>query len=150
MVSAMFDPPKPVTSGRMAIIRQHRILCAGLGFAVTVQTTVYLLFAALPVIASEIANHYRLSAHLIAFYYPLAYTVAFLSNFCIPKLLLRLGGAGLSLVCMAAGAAGLILMLPAAPLLIVAATLALGVAIGGVTPATSQVVGPSPTLVPPV
>jgi len=139
--TAVGDPPKPATNRRIGIIRNHRVFCAGLGFAITVQMTVYLLFAAVPVFASEIATAYGVNVHLIAFYYPMAYTVAFFSSFWIPKLLACLGAAGLSVVCIGAAAAGLLLMEPAAPLLITA-PLVLGFAIGVVTPATSQVVGP--------
>jgi hypothetical protein len=84
------------------MIRKHGPFAAGLGFAVTVQMTVYLLFGAVPVIAPEIANAHGLDVRLIALYYPLAYTVAFFSSFAIPDLLARLGGAGLGLVCIGA------------------------------------------------
>jgi MFS family permease len=133
---------KPSTNRQVSTIRNDRALYAGLGFAVTTQMTVYLLFAAVPVIASEIAGNYLFNVRLLSFYYPLAYTVAFFSNFAIPRLLPQLGGAGLSVVCIVAAAVGLIIVPPAAPLLIIAAPLALGFSIGGVTPATSQVVGP--------
>jgi predicted MFS family arabinose efflux permease len=86
-----------------------------------------------------------LDVQLVALYFPIAYTVAFFTNFSIPRLLPGLGGAGLSLVCIAAGAAGLLLMLPTAAFLILAAPLVLGFALGAVTPATSQVVGPHTT-----
>jgi MFS family permease len=59
----------------------------------------------------------------------------------VPKLLPRLGGAGLSLACIGAGAAGLFLLLPPIAVLAALAPLPLGFAHGGVTPATSQVVG---------
>ena len=77
---------------------------------------------------------------LIAFWFPLVYIVALFSNFTVPKLVHRLGGAGLSLVCIGIGVAGLLLVLPAAAVLIVAAPLLLGFVQGVVTPATSQVV----------
>jgi MFS family permease len=121
------------------------LVATGLGFAVTAQMTVSLLVAAVPVIAPEIAKAQDLDVQLVALYFPIAYTVAFFTNFLIPKLLPGLGGAGLSLICIGAGAAGLLLMLPTATFLIVAAPLVLGFALGAVTPATSQVVGPHTT-----
>ena len=107
--------------------------------------TVSLLVAAVPVIAPEIAKARGLNVQLIAFYFPIAYTVAFFSNFAVPKLLPRFGGAGLSLLCIGVGAGGLLLMLPTAAVLIVAVPLILGFGLGVVTPATSQVVGPLAT-----
>jgi len=121
------------------------IVVAGLGFAVTAQMTVSLLVAAVPVIAPEIAKARSLDVQLIAFYFPIAYTVAFFSNLAVPKLLPRFGGAGLSLLCIGLGVGGLLLMLPTAAVLIVAAPLVLGFGLGVVTPATSQVVGPLAT-----
>jgi len=59
-----------------------------------------------------------------------------------PMLLPRFGGAGYSLLCIAAASAGLLLVLPASIPLMLAATVILGLANGGATPATSQVVGP--------
>jgi predicted MFS family arabinose efflux permease len=141
LVPPPLDRAKSETGRSIRTIYKGGAFAASLGFAVTAQMTVYLLFGAVPVIAPEIANNRGLDVQLIAFYYPLAYTVAFFSNFSVPRLLSHLGGAGLSLVCIAAGAVGLLLMLPTAPLLIVTAPLVLGFAIGGITPATSQAVG---------
>jgi len=130
---------------RRGPMHNSRVVAAGLGFAVTAQMTVSLLVAAVPVIAPEIAKARALDVQLIAFYFPIAYTTAFFSNFAVPKLLPRFGGAGLSLVCIGVGAGGLLLMLPTAATLIVAAPLVLGFGLGVVTPATSQVVGPLAT-----
>ena len=117
-------------------------MIGGLAFAFIVQMTVSLLTVAVPVIAPEIAKGRGLSLHLLTFYLPIVYTAAFFANFLVPKLLPRFGGAGLGLACIAAAAAGLGLMLPASLLLTAAAPVVLGLALGGVTPATSQVVGP--------
>jgi MFS family permease len=130
---------------RHGLMRKSRIVAAGLAFAVTAQMTVSLLVAAVPVIAPELAKASGLDVQLIAFFFPIAFTAAFFSNFAVPKLLPRFGGAGLSLACIFVGAGGLLLMLPTTAVLIVAAPLVLGFALGVVTPATSQVVGPLAT-----
>ena len=135
--SASDQPPRSVHKSVVVVV--------GLGFAVIAQMTVSLVVAAVPVVAPEIAKSRGLNVQLIAFYFPIAYTTAFFSNFAVPKLLPRFGGAGLSLVCIAVGAGGLLLMLPTAAILIVAAPLVLGFGLGVVTPATSQVVGPLAT-----
>jgi MFS family permease len=135
------DRVEPVSDQRRSAKHKYRMLAAGLGFAVIAQMTCSLLVTAVPVIAPEIAKAANLNVELIAFWIPLAYTVAFFSNFVTPKLLSRLGGAGLSLVCIGIGTAGLLLVLPRTAILIAAAPVLLGFAVGVSTPATSQVVG---------
>jgi MFS family permease len=130
---------------RLSAKPKYRMLAAGLGFSVIAQTTVSILATAVPVIAPEIAKFADLDVKLIAFWFPLVYIVALFSNFAAPKLVHRFGGAGLSLGCIGAGTAGLLLVLPSVAVLIVAAPLLLGFGVGVITPATSQVVGPHAT-----
>jgi MFS family permease len=132
---------RSVAGGRLGAACKYRVIAAGLGFAVTAQMTIAFLIASVPVIAPEIAAARGLNIHLVALWLPIVYTTAFFFSFMAPKLLSRLGGAGLSLACIGAGAAGLFLLLPPIAVLAALAPLPLGLAHGGVTPATSQVVG---------
>ncbi len=111
-------------------------------FAFIAQTMVSLLILTVPVLAPEIAKGRGLDVHLIALYFPILYTVAIFSNFLTPLLLPRLGGVGYSLFCIVIGAVGVLLMLPHSIALTLAVPIILGVGNGGMTPATSQVVGP--------
>jgi predicted MFS family arabinose efflux permease len=126
-------------------VHKHRAIAAGLGFAVAAQMTVAFLVTSAPVIAPAIASGRGWNVQLVALWLPLVYTAAFFGSFLVPKLLPRLGGAGLALVSIALGATGLSFMLPQSAALAAVAPLALGLAQGGVTPATSQVVGPYAT-----
>jgi MFS family permease len=134
------EAAEPAPGQRRGTQHKYRLVATGLGFSVVVQTTVSLLATAVPVLAPAIAKATNLNVKLIAFWFPLVYIVALFSNFTVPKLVHRLGGAGLSLVCIGIGVAGLLLVLPAAAVLIVTAPLLLGFVQGVVTPATSQVV----------
>lgn len=135
-------PASPAASGQSGAGSYGAGLAATLSFAVKAQLTVSLLTAAVPVIAPAVAKGRGLDVRLVAFYFPIVYGAGFLFSFLIPKLLPRLGGAGLSLLCVGLGAAGIVLLLPAGILLTLAAPIAVGVAFGAVTPATSQVVSP--------
>jgi MFS family permease len=140
------DQVGPASDQQHSAKHKYRMLAAGLGFAVIAQMTCSFLVIAVPVIAPEIAKAADLNVELIAFWIPIAYTVAFFSNFVAPKLLSRLGGAGLSLACIGICIAGLLLVLPRVAILIAAAPVLLGFGVGVVTtPATSQVVGPHAT-----
>jgi MFS family permease len=117
-------------------------IVGALSFAFIAQTTVSLLMLTVPVLAPEIAKGRGLDVHLIALYFPILYTVAIFSNFLTPLLLPRLGGVGYSLFCIVVGAVGVLLMLPHSIALTLAVPIVLGVGNGGMTPATSQIVGP--------
>lgn len=133
-------PPNPERGLRRAA---PGLLFAGaLSFASIAQTTVSLLMMVMPVLAAEIVKGHGLDVHLITFYFPIIYIVSIFSNLLVPMLLPRFGGAGYSLLNITVGSAALLLFVPASLPLALAATVILGLACGGTTPATSQVVGP--------
>jgi MFS family permease len=136
------DAPSPALERAWRAPSPNLLFAAALSFAVIAQTTVSLLLLVVPVLAPEIAKGRGLDVHLITFYFPIIYITAIFSNLLAPMLLPRLGGAGYSLLCIAVGSAGLLLFLPTSLPLTLAATVVLGLANGGATPATSQVVGP--------
>jgi len=115
---------------------------AAVALSLLVQTIIALLAASIPVLAPEIATDRGWNVDMIAFYAPILYLAAFFFSFQIPRILQQLGGMGLSLLCLAFSALGLLCLLPPSIALAVAAPLALGAANGGMNPASSQVLGP--------
>jgi predicted MFS family arabinose efflux permease len=110
-----------------------------------VQATVSLFAAGIPVLAPVIAAERGWNATVIAFYPPFVYVTAFLISFQIPGLLFRIGGMGLSLVCVAIGAAGILLLLPPYAATAALASIAIGCGTGAMNPASAQVLGPRTT-----
>jgi|GEM_PF-1413380 len=120
-------------------------LAAALGATLLVQTAISLLIACVPVLAPEIATSRGWNVDLIAFYGPITYAVAFLISFRVPQLLNALGGFGLSLLCVALSATGLLFLLPGPLALAVAVPIAAGAATGAMNPASVEVLGPRTT-----
>src|SRR6202045_3250456 len=111
-----------------------------------VQATTSLFAAGMPVLAPVIVGERGWNATGIAFYPPVVYVTAFLISFQIPRLLFRVGGMGLSLVCVAIGAAGmLLLLLPPYAATAALASVAIGCGTGAMNPASAQVLGPRTT-----
>ena len=110
-----------------------------------VQATTSLFAAGIPVLAPVIVAERGWNATVIAFYPPVVYVTAFLISFQIPRLLFRVGGMGLSLVCVAIGAAGMLLLLPPYAATAALASVAIGCGTGAMNPASAQVVGPRTT-----
>jgi MFS family permease len=110
-----------------------------------VQATISLLAGSVPVLAPKIAESRNWSVDVIALYAPVVYVVAFLTNFQIPQLLSRFGGMGLSLVCIACSALGLLCLLPPTAMVAVIMPVAIGVATGAMNPASAQILGPRTT-----
>jgi MFS family permease len=110
-----------------------------------VQTTISLLAACPPVLAPVIAADRGWSTDLVALYAPIAYSVAFLISFVIPRLLSYFGGMGLSLACVAVSFAGLLFLLSSSIMLLLATPIAIGLAAGAMNPASTQVLGPRTT-----
>lgn len=115
---------------------------AAVALSLLVQTIIALLAACIPVLAPEIAADRDWNVDMIAFYAPILYFAAFLFSFQVPKILTHVGGMGLSLLCVAFSAVGLLCLFPPSVALAVAAPLAIGAANGGMNPASSQVLGP--------
>jgi MFS family permease len=118
----------------------------GLIFAIAVtllvQTTISFLIAAVPVLASAIASEHHWSGSLIAFYGPLIAIGVLIMSLIVPYLLGRLGGMGLGLACMMLTAIGVLCLLPANAAFAIAVPFLMGLANGGMNPASSQVLGP--------
>ena len=110
-----------------------------------VQATTSLFAAGIPVLAPVIVAEHGWNATVIAFYPPVVYITAFLISFQIPRLLFRVGGMGLSLVCVAIGAAGMLLLLPPYAATAALASVAIGCGTGAMNPASPQVLGPRTT-----
>lgn len=101
-----------------------------------------LINACVPVLAPKIAADRDWNVALITFYAPTVCIASLLINFLSPYLLQRLGGMGLSLVCVAFSVAGLLFLLPHGMGLIIGAPIAVGLATGALNPASVQVLGP--------
>src|ERR1700731_5228275 len=110
-----------------------------------VQATTSLFAAGIPVLAPVIVAEHGWNATVIAFYPPFVYVTAFLISFQIPGLLFRTGGMGLSLACVAIGAAGILLLLPPYAATAALASVAIGCGTGAMNPASAQVLGPRTT-----
>ncbi len=115
------------------------------GLSLIVQTTIALLAACVPVLAPAIAADTGWNVNLITFYGPILYLAAFFFSFQVPNILRRVGGMGLSLICVGLSGVGLALLLPMNLALAGLAPLALGAANGGMNPASSQILGPRTT-----
>jgi len=113
--------------------------------SLVVQATVSLFAAGIPVLAPVIAAERGWNATVIAFYPLVVYVTAFLISFQIPGLLFRMGGMGLSLACVAIGAAGILLLLPPYAAAAALASVAIGFGTGAMNPASSQILGPRTT-----
>jgi len=118
---------------------------AAVFISLLVQTMMSLFAAGIPVLAPTIAAGRGWNATVIAFYPMFVYVTAFLISFQIPKLLFRMGGMGLSLACVAIGAAGLLLLLPPYAAAAALAAVAIGCGTAAMNPASSQVLGPRTT-----
>lgn len=110
-----------------------------------VQATTSLFAAGIPVLAPVIVAERGWNAIVIAFYPPVVYLTAFLISFQIPWLLFCVGGMGLSLVCVALGAAGILLLLPPYAATAALASVAVGFGTGAMNPASAQILGPRTT-----
>jgi MFS family permease len=110
-----------------------------------VQATTSLFAAGIPVLAPVIAAERGWNATVIAFYPLVVYVTAFLISFQIPALLFRMGGMGLSLACVAIGAAGILLLLSPYAAAAALAAVAIGCGTGAMNPASAQILGPRTT-----
>jgi MFS family permease len=111
-----------------------------------VQSMISLLAAGVPVLAPAIAAEHGWNANVIALYPAIVYFTAILMSFQIPPVLVRIGGMGLSLACVAVSAIGMVLLpLPYAAAAVLTA-IAMGLATAGMNPASSQVLGPRTTV----
>lgn len=124
---------------------QRRDVAVVLALTLLVQTTVSLLAASVAVLAPAIAHGRGWNLSLIALYAPLLYVGAFLISFRVPWLLSRLGGMGVALGAIAAGAAGLVCLLSPLPAMAVVAAFLIGASYGSMTPASSHILGPRTT-----
>jgi MFS family permease len=118
---------------------------AAVALSLVVQTTISLFAAGIPVLAPEIVAERGWSATVIAFYPTVVYIAALLISFQIPGLLVRMGGMGLSLACVAISAAGVLMLLPPYAAAAALTSVAIGCATGAMNPASSQVLGPRTT-----
>jgi MFS family permease len=125
--------------------RRHFDLAGAIAISLIVQTVISLLAASPPVLASHIAANRGWNVGLVAFYAPIAYLVGFLTNFGISKLLARFGGMGLSLLLVASGVLGLICLLLPNSFIVVFTPIFVGLAIGAMNPASSEILGPRTT-----
>ena len=114
---------------------------AAVALSLTVQTTISLFSACIPVLAPNIAADRGWNVTLIALYPTIVFSVAFLISFKVPNLLKRMGGMGLSLACLALCAVGLLCLLSPSIALTAAAPVAIGCALASMNPASSQVLG---------
>ena len=118
---------------------------AAVALSLIAQTIISLLAACVPVLAPEIAAERGWDVNLITFYGPILYLAAFCFSFQIPAILRRIGGMGLIVVCIAVSVVGLACLLAPFGALAVVTGLAMGVANGGMNPASSQILGPRTT-----
>lgn len=107
-----------------------------------VQTMISLFAASIPVLAPDITAERGWSTTVIALYPTVVYVTAFLISFQVPELLVRLGGMGLSLACVATCAAGMLFLLPSNTAAAALTAFAVGCATAAMNPASSQVLGP--------
>ena len=115
---------------------------AAIVLSVVVQTMISLFAAGIPILAPVIAAERAWNPTVIAFYPTVVYVTAFLFSFRVPELLVRLGGMGLSLACIAISAAGILFLLPPYAAAAALAAIAIGCATGAMNPASAQVLGP--------
>jgi MFS family permease len=118
---------------------------AAVAISLVIQTVISLLGASIPVLAPQIAADRGLNPEIIAFYSPIICIAAIIMNFLVPYLLDRIGGMGLSLLCVVLSVLGLLCLLLPGTVLLFAAPFALGLAGGAMNPASSQVLGPRAT-----
>src|ERR1700730_4368590 len=76
-----------------------------------VQTVTSLLAACVPVLAPDVAATRGWDVTVVAFYPTVLFAIAFCVSFWVPQLLKRLGGMGLSVVCLTITAVGLLCLL---------------------------------------
>jgi MFS family permease len=107
-----------------------------------VQVAISLLAACAPVLAPEIARERGWNVTLVAFYPALMCISLFWISFYVPRLLARMGGMGLTVACIVVSAVGLLGLLAPMLSLVALVPLAIGLASGCMTPASSQVLGP--------
>ncbi len=107
-----------------------------------VQMAISLMFASTPILAPAIAAERNWSVTVIALYPIAVYGTAFLVSFIIPGILFRVGGMGMAVACLMMCALGIPCLLSPSPYLILAAPILLGFAVGGMNPASSQILGP--------
>lgn len=124
---------------------RRRDVAVVLALTLLAQTTVSLLAASVAVLAPAIAQARAWNLSLIALYAPLLYVGAFSISFRVPWLLSRLGGMGVALGAIAAGAAGLACLLSPLPAMAVVGGLLIGASYGSMTPASSHILGPRTT-----
>jgi predicted MFS family arabinose efflux permease len=115
---------------------------AAVGISLLVQTAISMLGGSIPLLAPTIADARGWKVDLIAFYAPMVYAVAFVINFRVPHLLARFGGMGLNLMCVVCCAIGLACVLFDSLAVSALSTVAIGVAMGMMNPASAQVLGP--------
>jgi MFS family permease len=115
---------------------------AAVAISLVVQTMISLFAASIPVLAPDIAAERGWSTAVIALYPTVIYITAFLISFQVPELLLRLGGMGLSLACVATCAVGMPFLLPSHAAAAVLTAFAVGCATAAMNPASAQVLGP--------
>jgi MFS family permease len=118
---------------------------AAVALSLGVQTMISLYAAGIPVLAPEIAAERGWNAAVIAFYPTVVYITALLISFQVPGLLVRMGGMGLGLACVAISAAGVLMLLPRYAAAAALASVAIGCATGAMNPASAQVLGPLTT-----
>lgn len=116
-----------------------------LALTLLVQTLVSLLAASVAVLAPAIARGRGWDPSLVALYAPLLYVGAFSVSFQVPRLLGGLGGMGVALVAVTAGASGLACLLSPRPAMAILAALLIGIGYGAMTPASSHILGPRTT-----
>lgn len=109
------------------------------------QTAFSLFAAAVPVLAPAVVAERRWNATIIALYPTIVYVTAFLVSFQVPELIFRAGGMGLSLVCVAGAAMGMMLLLLPYAAAAVLTSITIGCGTGAINPASAQVLGPRTT-----
>jgi MFS family permease len=130
-----------MTMPRVGVLGRFDVQAA-VAITLIVQAAISLLAACAPVLAPEIARERGWDVTLVAFYPALICLTQFLICFLIPTLLRQLGGMGVSLACIGVSAIGLACLLAPSLYLVALTPLAIGLAAGGMNPASSQVLGP--------
>jgi len=120
----------------------YRLEIAGaLAATFVLETTISLIGACVPVLAPVISVERGWNVGLIALYAPIVSVASLIITFEVPRLLDRLGGMGLMLLCVIVSVGGLLCLLLSHVGFAGAAAIAIGFATGARNPASSQILG---------
>jgi len=124
---------------RLTVQTENLDTAAAVAISLLVQTAISMLAGCIPLLAPMIADSRGWKADLITFYAPMVYMVGFSINFAVPNLLARFGGMGLSLICLAACAGGMVCVLVDNLAISALSTVGIGLALGMMNPAGAQI-----------